>query len=72
MALAAIIYVLYAFVRAHHDFDPVLKDPYIDVKGIKLPFDGTPLRIPVKFSNPKLQSLGTFFVSPYDLEATIL
>ena len=49
-------------------FDPVLKEPFIDIPNITLPADGTPLRIAVKISNPNLESLGTFFVSPYELD----
>ena len=53
-------------------FDPILKDPFIDVPNVNLPSDGTPLRIPVKFGNPHLHSLGTFFVAPYDLDVTLI
>jgi hypothetical protein len=50
--------------------DPVLNEQFIDIPNVTLPADGTPLRIAVKISNPNLQSLGTFFVSPYELDVT--
>lgn len=53
-------------------FDPALKEPYIDVTGVTIPDDSTPLRVPVKFSNPELQSLGTFFVGRYNLDVIVI
>ena len=50
--------------------DPVLNERFIDIPNVTLPPDGTPLRIAVKISNPNLQSLGTYFVSPYELDVT--
>jgi hypothetical protein len=51
--------------------DPNTGDPFIIFPVKDIPANDTlPLRIPVKFTNPLNQPLGTFFIAPYFVDVT--